>query len=110
MKLEFVDALTLAHPFIKGFEQISYCLNDEEVRAVASGDIPDVVARRKKEDVEGKEGASTVYTSTFFIGLLVEKEERKQGAPPFAPSQVQCRFVFISSLCIIKPVSLARES
>ncbi|KAI0722729.1 polymerase [Earliella scabrosa] len=78
MKLEYVESLALAHPFIKGFEQISYCLNDEEVRAVAQGEISEAVAKRKKEDIEGKDGASAVYSTTFYIGLAVEP--RQPGA------------------------------
>lgn len=77
MKLEYVDTLTLAHPFIKGFEQVHHCLTSDEVHACANGEISDVVAKRKKEDIEGKEGASTVYSTTFYIGLAIEL---KQGA------------------------------
>lgn len=77
MKLEYVDSLTLAHPFIKGFEQVSHCLTDEEVRAVAQGEVSDVVSKRKKEDIEGKEGASSVYTTTFYIGLAIEPKQRE---------------------------------
>jgi poly(A) polymerase len=76
MKLEFVDSLTLAHPFIKGFEQVLYCLSEEEVRAVAQGDISGVVAKRKKEDIEGQPGASPVYSTTFYIGLAIEPKIR----------------------------------
>ncbi|KAI0322506.1 poly-A polymerase [Amylostereum chailletii] len=72
MKLEFVDSLTLAHPFVKGFEQVSYCLTDEEVRCVAQGEISDTIAKRKLEDIEGKEGAKPVYSTTFYIGLAIE--------------------------------------
>lgn len=77
MKLEFVESLTLAHPFIKGFDQCFYCLSDEELRSVAQGDISDTIQRRKKEDVEGKEGMSTVYTTTFYIGLAIEPKQRE---------------------------------
>lgn len=72
MKLEYVDTLTLAHPFVKGFDQTFYCLSDDEFRAVALGEISEIVKRRKKEDVEGKEGATTVYTTAFYIGLAIE--------------------------------------
>ncbi|KDR84115.1 hypothetical protein GALMADRAFT_236784 [Galerina marginata CBS 339.88] len=72
MKLEYVDSLILAHPFTKGFDQVSYCLSEEEVSAVAQGEISDAIANRKKEDVEGKEGAVPVYTTTFYIGLAIE--------------------------------------
>lgn len=77
MKLEYVDSLILAHPFIKGFDQVSYCLSEEEVRAVAQGEISDAVASRKKEDIEGKEGAGPVYSTTFYIGLAIEPKQRK---------------------------------
>jgi poly(A) polymerase len=72
MKLEYVDSLTLAHPFVKGFEQVHYCLTDEEVRCVAQGEIAEAVAKRKKDEIEGKEGASPVYSTTFYIGLMIE--------------------------------------
>jgi poly(A) polymerase len=72
MKLEFVDSLLLAHPFVKGFDQISYCVTEEEVLAVAQGEISDVISSRKKEDMEGKEGVSPVYSTTFYIGLRIE--------------------------------------
>ncbi|THG93848.1 hypothetical protein EW026_g7501 [Hermanssonia centrifuga] len=76
MKLEYVDSLTLAHPFIKGFEQVMHCLTDEEVRAAAHGEVSEAVAKRKAEDIEGKEGASTVYSTTFYIGLAIEPKQR----------------------------------
>ncbi|OJT05410.1 Poly(A) polymerase pla1 [Trametes pubescens] len=76
MKLEYVESLALAHPFIKGFEQVSYCLTDEEVRAVAQGEISEAIAKRKKEDIEGVEGGSAVYSTTFYIGLVVEPRQR----------------------------------
>ena len=77
MKLEYVDSLTLAHPFVKGFEQVTHCIDGEEVRAAAQGEISEATAKRKKEDLEGKDGASTVYSTTFYIGLAIEP---KQGA------------------------------
>ncbi|KDQ08270.1 hypothetical protein BOTBODRAFT_166145 [Botryobasidium botryosum FD-172 SS1] len=72
MKLEFVEGLTLAHPFIKGFEQISYCLTDEEVRLAAQGEISKATAERKKEDIEDKDGSGAVWTTTFYIGLCLD--------------------------------------
>ncbi|KAG2033642.1 Poly(A) polymerase central domain-containing protein [Suillus americanus] len=72
MKLEYVDSLILAHPFIKGFDQVSHCITEEEVRQVAQGQISDVIAKRTKADIEGLDGASTVHSTTFYIGLLIE--------------------------------------
>jgi poly(A) polymerase len=71
MKLEYVDSLTLAHPFTKGFEQVSHCISDDEVRTVAQGENWESISKRKKEDIEGKEGASTVHSTTFYIGLAI---------------------------------------
>jgi len=76
MKLEYVDSLILAHPFIKGFDQVSHCLTEEEVRQVAQGQISDTIAKRTKADIEGVESASTVHSTTFFIGLLIEPKPR----------------------------------
>jgi len=75
MKLEYVETLILAHPFVKGFDQVSYCLNEEEVRLVAQGEPSDAIASRKKEDIEGKEGAGRVYSTTFYIGLAIEPRQ-----------------------------------
>ncbi|TEB37088.1 polymerase [Coprinellus micaceus] len=72
MKLEPVETLIRAHPFIKGFDQVSYCLDENEVKAVVQGDISDAVASRKLEGIEGKEGAKTIYTTSFYIGLAIK--------------------------------------
>lgn len=77
MKLELVDSLRLAHPFIKGFDRVSNCLSDDEFRAVAQGEISDAVGKRTKEETEGQPGARTVYTTTFFIGLQIEPKLRQ---------------------------------
>lgn len=91
MKLELVPSMILAHPFVKGFNQESVCLTDDEVRLVATGDAPpEVVARTtiqalpegeaaKQKDEEEAENADTgkrtVYTTTFYIGLKVEPRQ-----------------------------------
>lgn len=86
MKLEFVDTLELAHPYIKGFERTNYCLDETEQRAVSIGEVPAVLDGRTEADlVEGKGGA--VYSTTFYIGLMVERK------PSASPS-----FILISSL------------
>lgn len=82
MKLEYVETLTLAHPFVKGFDQIAYCMNDEEVRAAASGEISETVGKRKLEDIQGVEGSSPVYTTTFYIGLAIEPKQRAYNIAP----------------------------
>ncbi|KAI9000742.1 polymerase [Trametes punicea] len=81
MRLEFVDALKLAHPFIKGFDVVYYCLSQEESQAVSRGEIPEAVAKRKKEDVVGKEGVITMYTTSYFIGLAIKPKEAGSTGP-----------------------------
>jgi poly(A) polymerase len=76
MKLEPVDTLTLAHPFVKGFEQVAYCVSDEEVRLVAQGETTETIAKRKAEDIEGMDGARPVYSTTFYVGLGIEAKQR----------------------------------
>lgn len=93
MKLEQVPTLMCAHPYTKGFDQKSLCYNDTEVRLVATGNVPEDVAKRteaedlpkeglgaedaKEKDaeaskIEQEEGHRTIWTTTFYIGLCVE--------------------------------------
>ena len=81
MKLEYVDSLTLAHPFIQGFDQVLYCLTDQELRGAAQGEVPEALAKRKKEDIDGKEGSRVIYTTTFYIGLAIEPKQRAFSYP-----------------------------
>jgi poly(A) polymerase len=77
MKLETVEHLVLAHPFIKGFRKVYKDLNDEEAYAVANGNpIP---PREKTETSSTTEATNLrdVYTTTFYIGLCVESRSNK---------------------------------
>ncbi|GAA5878168.1 hypothetical protein JCM3774_004317 [Rhodotorula dairenensis] len=77
MKLEYVDTLLLAHPFVKSFDRTNYCLNEEEQRAVSIGEVPVEVEKRTEKDLKEGEGG-VVYTTTFYIGLQIER--RPAGA------------------------------
>lgn len=81
-----MDALKLAHPFIKGIENVYYCLFEDETRAVSRGEIPEGVTNRTKEDIVGKDGAKTMYTTSFFVGLSIKPKEGtcRTVAPIFA--------------------------
>ncbi|KIK65878.1 hypothetical protein GYMLUDRAFT_218631 [Collybiopsis luxurians FD-317 M1] len=81
MKLEYIDSLILVHPFIKGFEQVCYCVSEEELRAVIQGEISETISKRKKEDIEGKEGAWPVHTTTFYVGLVIEPKQPGATGP-----------------------------
>ncbi|RUS19678.1 Poly(A) polymerase central domain-containing protein [Jimgerdemannia flammicorona] len=80
MKLEGVPNLILAHPFIKGFEKVYQCSTDQEALDVAHGvynpvaTVPSEVTHREGSvEVDGLELVNrTVYSTTFYIGLLIE--------------------------------------
>ncbi|KZT50427.1 Poly(A) polymerase [Calocera cornea HHB12733] len=80
-KLEIQDAVEIAHPFTKGFEQVVYCVNDDEVRSVAKYEMGDEVLKRAEAEYETKEGVSKVYMTTFYIGLGVEPKPAGQSGP-----------------------------
>jgi poly(A) polymerase Pap1 len=80
MKLEYVDTLVLAHPFVKSFDRVNYCLDDAEQHAVCIGEVPAQMEGRTEKDLAGNEGkGGTYWTTTFYIGLQIE---RKPGESP----------------------------
>jgi hypothetical protein len=81
MKLEYVDTIVVAHPFVKGFEDICYCVSADELRVVSEGSISPAVRARTKADTEGVEGACTVYSTNFFIGLAIEPRQAGAAGP-----------------------------
>lgn len=88
MKLEYVDTLVLAHPYVKGFDRTSYCLDEVEQRAVSIGEVPPAVAARTEADLVDGQGG-TVWTTTFYIGLMIERKPRtsllfRRGRSPSA--------------------------
>ncbi|KAF8341454.1 Poly(A) polymerase central domain-containing protein [Cantharellus anzutake] len=81
MKLEFVDGVTVAHPFTKSFDATFYCKNDAESDAIVQGDVPSDVAKRTLDDVKDVPAHRTVCTSTFYVGLgLRPKQSGTPGA------------------------------
>jgi len=84
MKLELVDNLVLAHPFIDGFSRATVCLNDEEGLNAAHGIFPkrekEFTEEEKKNLIENNE-ARIVYTTIFYIGLQIEPRAAGQTAP-----------------------------
>ena len=67
LKLEAVENLLLAHPFIKGIETIHKCSSEAMKQDVVNGRTPTVEASAADED------ESTVYTANFYIGLEIAK-------------------------------------
>lgn len=101
MKLELVPTLLCAHPYTKGTDQVSECHTDDEVRQVATGDIPPEVAARTKVTDNAEETAASnagadgstadnsadtsgrrqIWTSTFYIGLCIEPRQANTTGP-----------------------------
>lgn len=86
-KLELVDLLQIAHPYIKGIEKVHYCFPGKESWDAAHGNfsIADrtftVDSSTSEQDhirsisflsPEEKESLRPIYTTTFYIGLKVE--------------------------------------
>lgn len=96
-KLELVDGIELAHPFVKGFSEVFICLNDEEVQHAADYNPSEEVKERSKspeefENKEAEDGVHRVYISTFYIGLAIQPRNRK-----FIPSRREFHSYFTTA-------------
>ncbi|GAA5894366.1 hypothetical protein JCM5296_005149 [Sporobolomyces johnsonii] len=80
MKLEYVDSLVLAHPYVKSFDRTNYCLDEAEQRAVSIGEVPPAVDKRTEADLVPGQGG-TVWTTTFYIGLQIERKPAGAQGP-----------------------------
>ncbi|KAG8930246.1 polynucleotide adenylyltransferase [Tulasnella sp. 417] len=81
LKLEFVESLKLAHPYVKGIERVAHCINDEEVSEVAFNKISEAVINRTQEEAAKEPGYRTVYTTTFYIGLAIAPKQAGAVGP-----------------------------
>ncbi|KND02181.1 polynucleotide adenylyltransferase PAP1 [Spizellomyces punctatus DAOM BR117] len=77
MKLELVDHLELAHPYIEGFEKVCWCLNEEERNQAAHGQFP---PPREEKDLD-MSTATQIHTTTFYIGLCIKAKDPNSNAP-----------------------------
>ncbi|GAA5857214.1 hypothetical protein JCM8547_009376 [Rhodosporidiobolus lusitaniae] len=80
MKLEYVDSLVLAHPYVKSFDRTNYCLDEAEQRAVSIGEVPPQIEKRTEADLPAGQGG-TVWTTTFYIGLQIERKPVGASGP-----------------------------
>jgi poly(A) polymerase len=86
LKLEYVDLITLAHPYIKGVDKIHYCLTAEEAEGVIKGvPIPgrsftveegsletnhiDLLKEKGLITEENEKIVKRLFTTTFYIGF-----------------------------------------
>lgn len=76
MKLETVETVLLAHPFVKSFEKVYYCLSDEECKELSTGQVLPQVLQRTQEEVEGNPNLTVAYCTYWYIGLRIELKPR----------------------------------
>ena len=95
-KLEVTESITLARPYVKGFNFVHYCENEEQVRAVADGERPEGVemkildlaktALKNQKDnviIDNEEGVVEtdvkdkilVYTTRCYIALEIDQSK-----------------------------------
>jgi len=89
-KLETVENLTLAHPFVKGFDKIHHCTMEQEANEIFNGNFNYKSSSEESDDgpvnikptSNGAEDGGnisnttlvrTIYSTTFYIGLEVEQ-------------------------------------
>ncbi|KAI9271438.1 Poly(A) polymerase central domain-containing protein [Sporodiniella umbellata] len=88
LKLEVVDMIDLAHPYVKGFDKVHYCLTDKEVEDTMKGsllenrsipveegslDTDHTEMLKESGYIADESQLKKVYTTTFFIGLVIAK-------------------------------------
>jgi poly(A) polymerase len=66
MRLEEVDGIAIAHPFIKYFERTTKCYTEQDVTNATNGTFENQVSESTEEPIK------TVYTALFFIGLRIQ--------------------------------------
>lgn len=92
LKLELTDHVALVHPYVKGFEKTVVCFSEQQALDAGRGifhEVPGATSdatntlsevAEVQQDAENVKDASltsssgrTVYTTTFYIGLAIEK-------------------------------------
>lgn len=81
-KLELVEQVERAHPFIKGFDRISICSNVTDKNNAAHGEViaiptpPHTDAETTSSDTMGDEHfPMTLYTTLYYVGLSVRSKD-----------------------------------
>ncbi|KAI8353332.1 Poly(A) polymerase central domain-containing protein [Blakeslea trispora] len=86
LKLEAVEIIALAHPYVKGIDKVHYCLTAQEVENVKKGqllaerslsveeggletDHTDILKEKGLVTEENQKDLKRVFTTTFYIGF-----------------------------------------
>jgi poly(A) polymerase len=85
LKLEFVENLVLAHPFVHGYDHNVNCYSEQQAIDAGRGIFHDL-SQFQPSFVQHAPGvaertARTVYTTTFYIGLAIEPRPLGVTAP-----------------------------
>ncbi|CAG8502779.1 1114_t:CDS:10 [Ambispora leptoticha] len=80
-KLELVENLSLAHPFVNGFEKVQYCRNDQEQSDIAYGMFDNNNSAEVNTAAQSQDNVRRIYTTTFYIGLFIEPRSTGATAP-----------------------------
>ncbi|KAF8311151.1 Poly(A) polymerase [Clavulina sp. PMI_390] len=75
LKLEFVEGLMLAHPYVKGIEHKVFCKSEEELDLVTRGTFTPAILQQTEEDIQDVPGARIAYTSTYYVGLGIRPKD-----------------------------------
>lgn len=79
-KLERMDNLMFAHPYIKGFDKVIHYKTAVEKNDAAHG-IIHPPADEQTDGMEDSQEPKTMYTSTFYVGLDIAPRDRKLKLP-----------------------------
>ncbi|OAD07430.1 hypothetical protein MUCCIDRAFT_137037 [Mucor lusitanicus CBS 277.49] len=70
LKLEVVEMIDLAHPYVKGIDKVHYCLTPEEaVTVTKGGDLPGRSIR--VEEGKNEKDIKRIFSTTFYIGFVI---------------------------------------
>lgn len=101
LRLEYVDEIKLAHPFNKSTDSVHYCKTEEEASGVTRGELIATKTENINMQQTAKEMEHTnnsdmkisqndlilVYTTTWYIGLEVDKKDGSKKLDISWPSQ-----------------------
>lgn len=73
-KLEILDTIELAHPFVKTFDNEYLCSSHEEAIRVADGDVIRPAAVSDEQPPKDNSEKISVHTTTLYIGLVINVE------------------------------------
>lgn len=88
LKLEVVEMIDLAHPYVKGIDKVHYCLTPEEaVTVTKGGDLPGRSIRVEEGSLEmdhtellkqqglvteeNEKDIKRIFSTTFYIGFVI---------------------------------------